>query len=58
MQRSKIIITILINLIHTVFKVLTCKTFGGDIMKEISHTVELTSEEIANLWTQYMNDSL
>lgn len=27
-------------------------------MKEISHPVELTSAEIANLWTQYMNDSL
>lgn len=27
-------------------------------MENISHRVELTSSEIANLWTQYMNDSL
>lgn len=27
-------------------------------MKEISHNVGLTSAEIANLWSQYMNDSL
>lgn len=27
-------------------------------MESISHNVELTSAEIANLWTQYMNDSL
>lgn len=27
-------------------------------MDNISHTVELTSAEIANLWTQYINDSL
>lgn len=27
-------------------------------MENISHNVELTSAEIANLWTQYMNDSL
>jgi hypothetical protein len=27
-------------------------------MKHISHNVELTSAEIANLWTQYINDSL
>ncbi|MGX6444436.1 DUF3231 family protein [Neobacillus sp. K501] len=27
-------------------------------MKEISHDTELTSSEIANLWTQYINDSL
>ncbi|OLS33449.1 DUF3231 family protein [Bacillus sp. MRMR6] len=27
-------------------------------MKETNHTIELTSAEIANLWTQYINDSL
>lgn len=27
-------------------------------MDELEHKVELTSAEIANLWTQYMNDSL
>ncbi|QGQ45996.1 DUF3231 family protein [Metabacillus sediminilitoris] len=27
-------------------------------MENISHNLELTSAEIANLWTQYMNDSL
>ncbi|MCU9614522.1 DUF3231 family protein [Caldibacillus lycopersici] len=27
-------------------------------MEKISHNVELTTAEIANLWTQYMNDSL
>ena len=27
-------------------------------MENISHKVELTSAEVANLWTQYMNDSL
>jgi hypothetical protein len=27
-------------------------------MQEISHNSELTSAELANLWTQYMNDSL
>lgn len=27
-------------------------------MKKISHDVELTTAEIANLWTQYINDSL
>lgn len=27
-------------------------------MKKISHAVELTTAEIANLWTQYINDSL
>lgn len=27
-------------------------------MENISHNVELTSAEIANLWTQYINDSL
>ncbi|OAS86854.1 MULTISPECIES: DUF3231 family protein [Metabacillus] len=27
-------------------------------MENINHNVELTSAEIANLWTQYMNDSL
>lgn len=27
-------------------------------MDKITHNVELTSAEIANLWTQYMNDSL
>jgi hypothetical protein len=27
-------------------------------VENINHNVELTSAEIANLWTQYMNDSL
>jgi hypothetical protein len=31
---------------------------GGSLVDNISHRVELTSSEIANLWTQYMNDSL
>ncbi len=34
------------------------KKFGGFFMKKNSHHVELTTAEIANLWTQYMNDSL
>ncbi len=31
---------------------------GGFSVDNMSHNVELTSSEIANLWTQYINDSL
>jgi Protein of unknown function (DUF3231) len=31
---------------------------GGYVVENIDHTVELSSAEIANLWTQYINDSL
>jgi hypothetical protein len=31
---------------------------GGTLVDKITHNVELTSGEIANLWTQYINDSL
>ncbi|MFC0560453.1 hypothetical protein [Halalkalibacter alkalisediminis] len=27
-------------------------------MREVSHHVRLTSAEIANLWSQYLNDSM
>lgn len=40
--------------IHTYF----IQLLGGYLVGNISHNVELTSAEIANLWTQYMNDSL
>lgn len=31
---------------------------GGYIVEPISHNADLTSGEIANLWTQYINDTL
>ncbi len=31
---------------------------GGILLKDISHNVRLTSAEIANLWSQYVNDTM